>query len=226
MTNRVLLVENHRIIREGLKTLIELSGEFRVVAEAELGAEALDLFKSLRPELVVIGVGSPAIHGVEAAKQIHHHSAEARVVMLSLGTDEDAMVHGLQCGVRGIVLKQDSSQDLLEALRVVAGGGSYFSAQISGRSYEPLSPQPLNATETGPVTKRLTNREREVLRLITLGKTSKEVADRLTLSVETVRSYRKSLMRKLGVRNIASLIHVAFEEGMTQWTKAGSSSYT
>jgi DNA-binding NarL/FixJ family response regulator len=224
MTNPVLLVEDHRIIREGIKALIERSGEFRVVAEAERGAEALDLFKSLRPELVVVGVGSPAINGVEAAKQIHHHSAEARVVMLSLGADEDAVVLGLQCGVRGIVLKQDSSEDLLEALRVVAGGGSYFSAQISGRSYEPVNLQQPNTAAAGPVSKRLTNREREVLRLITVGKTSKEVADRLTLSVETVRSYRKSLMRKLGVRNIASLIHVAFEEGITHWTKAGSSS--
>lgn len=226
MTNPVLLVDDHRLIRDGIKSLIEQSSEFRVVGEAEKGGEALELFKNLHPELVVVGVGNPALNGVDAAKQILHHSAAARVVMLSLGIDEDAVVSGLQCGARGIVLKKDSSQDLLEALRIVIGGGSYFSAQISGRSYEQLNLENLNGKTGGPIVKRLTNRELEVLRFITMGKTSKEVADRLNLSVETVRSYRKSMMRKLGVRNIASLIHVAFEEGITHWTQTGSGSYT
>jgi DNA-binding NarL/FixJ family response regulator len=226
MTNPVLLVDDHRLIRDGIKALIEQTGEFRVVAEAEKSAEALELFKNLHPELVVIGVGNPALNGVDAAKQILHHSIEARVVLLSLGADEDAVVHGLQCGARGILLKKDSGQDLLDALRVVTSGGSYFSAQISDSSYEQLNLRNLNGKTGGPLAKRLTNREMEVLRLITMGKTSKEVADRLSLSVETIRSYRKSMMRKLGVRNIASLIHVAMEEGITHWTKAGSGSYT
>jgi DNA-binding NarL/FixJ family response regulator len=226
MTNPVLLVDDHRLIRDGIKALIEQTGEFRVVAEAEKSAEALEFFKNLHPELVVIGVGNPALNGVDAAKQILHHSIEARVVLLSLGADEDAVVHGLQCGARGILLKKDSGQDLLDALRVVTSGGSYFSAQISDSSYEQLNLRNLNGKTGGPLAKRLTNREMEVLRLITMGKTSKEVADRLSLSVETIRSYRKSMMRKLGVRNIASLIHVAMEEGITHWTKAGSGSYT
>jgi DNA-binding NarL/FixJ family response regulator len=226
MTKLILLVHDHRLVRDGIKALIEQSGEFRVVAEAEKGVEALKLFESLHPELVIVGLGIPALNGVEAAKRILHHSAEARVVMLALGTDEDAVVNGLQCGARAIVLKKDSSQDLLEALRIVAGGGSYFSAQVASRPYEQPNSPPLNGATRNPLAKRLTNREMEVLRLITTGKTSKEVADRLSLSVETVRSYRKSMMRKLGVRNIASLIHVAFEEGITHWTKAGSSSYT
>ena len=226
MTKLVLLVHDHKLVRDGIKALIERGGEFRVVAEAEKGVEALDLFKSLRPELVVIGLSIPALNGVEAAKRILHYSAEARVVMLALGNDEDAVVSGLQCGARGIVLKKDSSQDLLEALRTVAGGGSYFSVEIPSRPYEPLTSSQPNGAARNPLAKRLTNREMEVLRLITMGKTSKEAADRLCLSVETVRSYRKSMMRKLGVRNIASLIQVAFEEGITHWTKAGSGSYT
>jgi DNA-binding NarL/FixJ family response regulator len=226
MTNPVLLVADHRLIRDSIKALIEQSDEFRVVAEAEDGAEALERFKSFRPELVVVGVGSPALNGIDAAKQILHYSAAARVVLLSLGADEDAVVHGLQCGACGILLKKDSGQDLLEALRIVTGGGSYFSAQLSGRSYEQLNLRHLNGKIESPLAKKLTNREMEVLRLITVGKTSKEVADRLSLSVETVRSYRKSMMRKLGARNIASLIRVAMEEGITHWTKAGSGSYT
>jgi len=223
MAKLVLLVHDHRLIRDGIKALMERSGEFRIVAEAEKGVEASELFKGLRPDLVVVGVGTPALNGVEAARQILHHSPEARVVMVALGVDDDAVVNGLQCGARAIVLRKDSSQNLLEALRTVAGGGSYFSEQISGRPCEQPGLRNLNGTP--PLAKRLTNREMEVLRLITTGNTSKEVAERLSLSVETVRSYRKSMMRKLGVRNIASLIHVAFEEGITHWTKAGSGSY-
>jgi len=226
MTNPVLLVDDHRLIRDSIKALIEQSGEFRVVAEAGEGAEALELFKNLHPDLVIVGVGEPALQGVDAAKRILRHSAAARVIMLSLGADEDAVVHGLQCGARGIVLKKDSGRDLLEALRIVAGGGSYFSAQLPDRSSEELNVRHLNGKPSSPLAKKLTNREMEVLRLITMGKTSKEAADRLSLSVETVRSYRKSMMRKLGVRNIASLIRVAMEEGITHWTKAGSGSYT
>lgn len=223
MTKQILLVHDHRLIRDGIKAVIEQSGEFRVVAEAEKSGEASELFRGLRPDVVVVGVGTPALNGVEAARQILHHSAEARIVMVALGADEDAVVNGLQCGARAIVLKKDSSHVLLEALRTVAGGGSYFSEQISARPGEQPGLRNPNGT---PIAKRLTNREMEVLRLITTGKTSKEVAGRLSLSVETVRSYRKSMMRKLGVRNVASLIHVAFEEGITHWTKAGSGSYT
>ena len=226
MTNPVLLVDEHKLIRDGIKALIEPTGEFRVVAEAEKGAEALELFKSLHPALVVVGVGSPALNGVDAARQILNYSTAARVLMVALGSDEDAVVHGLQCGARGILLKMDSGQDLVEALRIVSSGGSYLSPQASGRSYDQTHLRQVNGRVGSPLAKKLTNREMEVLRLITMGKTSKEVADRLSLSVETVRSYRKSMMRKLGVRNIASLIHVAMEEGITHWTKAGSGSYT
>jgi len=226
MNNSVLLVDDHKLIRDSIKALIERSGEFHVVAEAENGAVALELFKSLRPDVVVVTIGGAALNGVDAAKQILHYSAAARLVMLSLGADEDAVVHGVECGARGILLKNDSGQDLVEGLRAVAGGGSYFSAHIAGSSYGQATLAHVNGKTGSPLAKRLTNREMEVLRLITAGKTSKEVADRLTLSVETVRSYRKSMMRKLGVRNIASLIRVAMEEGITHWTKAGAGSYT
>ncbi|MBZ5591825.1 MAG: response regulator transcription factor [Acidobacteriia bacterium] len=225
MSYPVLLVDDQRLLRDGIKALIEQSGEFRVVAEAANGTEAQELLRGLNPELVVVvGVGHPALNGVEAAKQILGHSAGVRVVMLSLGIDEEAVMTALRCGARGLVLKKDSSQDLLEALRVVAGGGSYYSAQISDHLNDPMS-LPNGKTKL-PLAKRLTNRELEVLRLVTMGKTSKEVAERLSLSVETVRSYRKSMMRKLGVRNIASLINVAIEEGLTRWTQSGSGSYT
>jgi len=224
MSYPVLLVDDHRLLRDGIKALIERSGEFQVIAEAEHGADALELFERLSPELVVVSVGHPALNGLEAAKQILGHSAKARVVMLSTGIDEEAVMTALRSGARGLVLKKDTSQNLLEALRTVAGGGTYYSAQITHHLNEPATPPHFNGSTKLPPGKKLTNRELEVLRLVTMGKTSKEVAERLSLSVETVRSYRKSMMRKLGVRNIATLINVAVEEGLTRWAQGGSAS--
>jgi DNA-binding NarL/FixJ family response regulator len=226
MSYQVLLVDDHRLLRDGIKALIEQSGEFHVVGEAGRGAEALELFTRLSPDLVVVGVGHPALHGIEAVKQIIGHRAAARVVMLSMGVDEEAVMTALRNGACGLVLKKDSAQDLLDALRMVAGGGTYFSSQIADHLNEPMNLTSANGKGRIILAKKLTNREMEVLRLVTMGKTSKEVADRLSLSVETVRSYRKSMMRKLGVRNIASLIKVAMEEGITRWTQGGSGSYT
>jgi DNA-binding NarL/FixJ family response regulator len=226
MTYQVLLVDDHRLMRDGIKALIEKGGGFHVVAESDQGGQALEMFKQHNPDLVVIGVGHPPLHGIEAAKQILRHSAAARVVMVSMGADEDAAMTALRSGARGLVLKKNSAQDLLDALQVVAGGGTYFSSQISDYLNEPMNLPGANGKIRPVPGKRLTNRELEVLRLVTMGKTSKEVAEKLSLSVETVRSYRKSLMRKLGVRNIASLINVAMEQGITRWTQSGSGAYT
>jgi DNA-binding NarL/FixJ family response regulator len=226
MSYQVLLVDDHRLIRDGIKALIEQSGEFRVVAEAENGIDALGLFQKLSPDLVVVNINTHALNGIEAARQILKTWEEARVVLLSLVDDEEATVTALRTGARGVVLKRASSQDLLDALRIVASGGSYFSPQGSDPLTAALDGGAMNPDDSQPAAKKLTARELEVLRLVTTGQTSKEIAARLTLSVETVRSYRKSLMRKLGVKNIASLINVAIREGLSRWTKHVSGTYT
>jgi two-component system response regulator NreC len=221
MSYQVLLVDDHRLVRDGIKALIEQSGEFRVIAEAENSIDALGLFKRLSPDLVVVDIN--ALNGIEAAKQSW---ARAQVVVLSTSNDEVATVMALRCGARGLVAKRASSQDLLDALRIVASGGSYFSPQGSEPFIARLDDGAMNHDDPLPAAKRLTARELEVLRLITSGQTSKEIAERLALSVETVRSYRKSMMRKLGVKNIASLINVALREGLSSWTQHGSGNYT
>src|SRR6266478_3919446 len=129
MSYQVLLVDDHRLIRDGIKALIEQSGEFRVVAEAENNADAMGLFKRLSPDLVVMNINTDALNGVEAAKQ---NWARAQVVVLSFLDDEEAAVMALRCGARGLVAKRASSQDLLDALRIVASGGTYFSSHVSG----------------------------------------------------------------------------------------------
>jgi DNA-binding NarL/FixJ family response regulator len=226
MSYQVLLVDDHSLIRDGIKALIEQSGEFRVIAEAENGIDALGIYKRLSPDVVVVNINSHALNGIEAATQILKTWEGARVLLLSLLDDEEATVTALRSGARGMVRKRASSQDLLDALRIVASGGSYFARQVTEHPTVGLEDEAVTQDDPPPAAKRLTARELEVLRLVTTGQTSKEIAERLTLSVETVRSYRKSMMRKLGVKNIATLIHVALREGLSRWTKHVSGTYT
>ena len=225
MSYRVLLVDDHTLIRDGIKALIEQNGDFEVIAEAENSADALGLFKRHSPELVVVDINTYPMHGVEAARQILQTWPSAQVVLLSLVDDDEATAAALRSGARGLVPKRASPQDLLHALRTVASGGSYFSSEMPSHLTAPPG-DALSHDVPVPAAKRLTARELEVLRLITTGQTSKEIAERLSLSVETVRSYRKSMMRKLGVNNIASLINVALREGLQRWTQHGSGNYT
>jgi two-component system nitrate/nitrite response regulator NarL len=222
MSCQVLLVDDHQLIRDGIKSLIEQSGEFQVTAEAENAADALRLTKQTSPDLIVVDVGMPSLNGIETARRILQHSAAARVVMLAMIDDEEAVITALQYGARGLVLKRSSAADLLDALRMVARGGSYFSSQISDHLLSRFRRGNAGEAAPAPLSQRLTAREREVLRLVAAGRTSKEIAARLDIGVETVRSYRKSMMRKLGVNNIASLIQAAVQQDLTGWTRRGS----
>jgi DNA-binding NarL/FixJ family response regulator len=225
MSYQVLLVGEHRIIRDGIKALIERNGEFKVVAEAENGSDAVRISRGVNPDLVVIVVGVPSAPAIETTMQVLQHAAKTRVIMLSMAHDEEPIIAAFRAGARGLVLNKASAADLLDALRTVAQGGSYVSSGISDhlvqRRQEDHAP-PHHML----ISRSLTRRELEVLRLVTTGATSKEIASKLELSVETVRSYRKSMMRKLHVNNVAGLIQVAIQEGLTQWTQHSGGKYT
>lgn len=225
MSYQVLLVAEHRIIRDGIKTLIERSGEFEVTAEAEGGSDAVRILSGIQPDLAVIDAGVPSEPAIERARQILQHAATTRVVMLSMTQDEEAIIAAFAAGARGILLDQASAGDLLEALRTVVQGGSYFSSEISDRLIQRLQQENTNASRSF-FFRTLTPRELEVLRLVITGATSKEIASKLDLSVETVRSYRKAIMRKLRVNNVASLIQVAIQKGLAQWTRYSAGKYT
>jgi DNA-binding NarL/FixJ family response regulator len=217
MPHDVLLVDYQKLMRDGIRAILERSSEFRVVGEAESGADAVRLCKKAHPALVIMDIGLPGMNGIEATAEILRHSPKTRVLIVSVYDDENAVVSAIRSGARGFVLKRASSDDLIDALRNVAKGGSYLSSQVSDRLLERIQSGDLQLKTGIPSVEGLSPREQQVLRLIADGKTSKDIAVLLGLGEQTVRSYRKTLMKKLGVSNVAGLTQMAISAGLTQW---------
>ena len=211
----VLLVDDHKIMRDGIKAILGRDPEFRVVGEAENGPDALQFVKTHHPLVVLMDIGLPGLNGVETTAEILRHCPECKVVILSMYDDENTVVGAVRSGARGFILKKVSDTDLLEALRVVAMGGAYLSPQVSDRLLNRIQKGDLESKQPTAL-EGLSPREVQVLRLVAEGKTSKEIATVLDLKEQTVRSYRKTMMRKLGVNNVAGLTQLALSAGLTQ----------
>jgi DNA-binding NarL/FixJ family response regulator len=215
MPFNVLLVDDHKIMRDGIKAILSRGGEFNVIGEAESGPEALQFIRLHQPALVLMDIGLPGLNGVETTAEVLRHHPECKVVILSMYDDENSVVGAVRSGARGFVLKKVSDSDLLEALRVVANGGVYLSPQVSDRLLTRIQKGDLESKQDS-VLEVLSPREVQVLRLVADGKTSKEIATLLDLKEQTVRSYRKTMMKKLGVNNVAGLTQLALSTGLTQ----------
>ncbi|MBL8179892.1 MAG: response regulator transcription factor [Bryobacterales bacterium] len=214
----ILLVDDHKIMRDGIKAILKTGNEFHVVGEAEDGAEAVVLAKKLRPHLVLIDINLPKLNGIEATGEIVRHCPESKVIILSMYDDENSVVSAIKGGARAFVLKRASDHDLLDALRTVARGGSYLSPQVSDRLLNRIKRGDQDDRRTVQATDGLSPRELQVLRLVAEGKTSKEIAVLLDLGLQTVRSYRKTMMKKLGVSNVAGLTQLALAAGLTRFS--------
>jgi DNA-binding NarL/FixJ family response regulator len=214
MSFDIVVVDDHRVVRDGIRAILTRDPEFRVVGEADDGAEALRVCQETNPALVLMDISLPGVNGIEATVQLVRHFPNTKVVILSMYDDERSVMGAIRAGARGFVLKQASFGEVLNALRVVARGGTYLSSSISGRLVERLQRGSLDAAEKGPLDS-LSPRELQVLRLVAEGKSSKEVATILKLEHSTIRSYRKTMMKKLGVSNLAGLIQVAVAAGIT-----------
>ncbi len=215
MAFSVLLVDDHKIMRDGIRAILGRDSEFRVIGEAENGPDALFFVKTHRPSLVLMDIGLPGLNGVETTAEILRHCPDCKVVILSMYDDENSVVSAVRSGARGFVLKKVSDNDLLDALRVVAMGGAYLSPQVSDRLLNRIQKGDLESKQPA-VLETLSPREVQVLRLVAEGKTSKEIANVLDLKEQTVRSYRKTMMRKLGVNNVAGLTQLALSTGLTR----------
>jgi DNA-binding NarL/FixJ family response regulator len=212
----VLLVDDHKIMRDGLRAILSRAEEFRVVGEAENGTDAVHAVKRHRPHLVLMDIGLPGLNGLETTAEILRCQPECKVVMLSMYDDEHSVVSAIRSGARAFILKKASDTELLDALRMVAAGGMYLSPQVSDRLLTRIQKGDLDPRPLPPVLAQLSPRELQVLRLVADGKTSKEIAVMLDLREQTVRSYRKTMMRKLGVNNVAGLTQLALSNGLTQ----------
>lgn len=212
----VLLVDDHKIMRDGIKAILGRAQDFRVVGEAETGTDAVTFVKKHRPDIVLMDIGLPGLNGVETTAEILRHHPDCRVVVLSMYDDEHSVVSAIKSGARAFILKRASDTDLVDALRIVARGGSYLSPQVSDRLLSRIQKGDLESKPAGAVLENLAPRELQVLRLVAGGKTSKEIAVILDLREHTVRSYRKTMMKKLGVNNVAGLTQLALSSGLTQ----------
>src|SRR5579871_6858254 len=215
----VLLVDDHKIMRDGIRAILERADDFRVVGEAETGTAAVQFVKQAPPDLVLMDIGLPGLNGVETTAEILRHHADCKVVILSMYDDENSVVSAIRSGARAFILKKASDNDLLEALRMVAAGGMYLSPQVSDRLLTRIQKGDLESRQRAPVLEALSPREVQVLRLVAEGKTSKEIAVLLDLREQTVRSYRKTMMKKLKVNNVAGLTQLALSTGLTQLTR-------
>ncbi|MGJ5817763.1 response regulator [Paludibaculum fermentans] len=211
----LLLVDDHKIMRDGLRAILKNSGEFEVVAEAETGSDAIALARSLKPQLILMDINLPGISGIEATSEIMRHTPESKIVILSMHDDESSVMRSIRGGARAFVLKKASDRDLLDALRTVARGGSYLSPQVSDTFLARVQRGNLNDANGRSAVQALTPREQQVMRMVAEGQTSKEIAVVLNLSLQTVRGYRKTLMKKLGVSNVAGLTQVALANGLS-----------
>jgi two-component system response regulator DegU len=206
-------------MRDGMRAILECSPEFRVVGEAENGTEAVQLCKERHPDLVLMDIDLPGVNGIEATAEILRHSPKTGVVIVSVYDDDNSVFSAIRSGARGFVLKRvASSGDLIDALHTVALGGSYLSSQVFARLLDRIQSGELQLRTSMAPAEKLSPREQQVLRLIADGKTSKDIAVLLDLGEQTVRSYRKTLMKKLGVNNAAGLTQMALSANLMQWT--------
>jgi len=213
----IVLVDDHKLVRDGVRTILERGGDFRVVGEAENGADAVHLCRKAPPDIVLMDIGLPGMNGIEATTELLRHCPHVKVIILSMYDDENSVVSAIRSGARAFVLKKASSTELLDALRTVARGGSYLSSQVSDRLLTRIQRGDLEPKDR-PL-EGLSPRELQVLRLVAEGKTSKDIAVLLDLGLQTVRSYRKTMMKKLGVNNVAGLTQLALAAGITHWNK-------
>jgi DNA-binding NarL/FixJ family response regulator len=200
-------------MRSGLRVLLEQQPDLTVVGEASDGREAVALVASQRPDVLVMDIGMPSLNGIEAAAQITQSNPEAAIVMLSMHSDESYVLRALKAGAKGYLLKDSAEADLIRAVRAVAEGKSFFSPAVSKVLLDDYV-RKLKRSGTEDPYDLLTPREREVLQLVAEGKSNKEVAQLLNLSVYTVETHRSNIMEKLNLHGVPELILYAVRKGI------------
>jgi two-component system, NarL family, response regulator NreC len=210
---RVLLADDHTLMRRGLRLIVEQQPDLVVVGEAKDGRQAVALSASLKPDAAVLDIGMPNLNGIEAAKQITSGKSGAAIIILSMHADESYILRALKAGARGYLLKDSAESDLVRAIRSVAEGKSFFSPAVSKVLLEDYMKK-LQRAGSEDSYDLLTPREREILQLIAEGKSNKDVANLLNLSVYTVETHRANLMEKLKLKSVPELTLYAVRKGI------------
>jgi len=210
---RVLVVDDHAVVREGLRHVLTAAEGFSVVGEATNATEALELAETVRPDVVLLDLTMPGMSGLEAATELRRRASGARILVLSMHEQDEYVLAAVRGGANGYILKDAGPAELRAAVRTVRAGGEYFSPAVARRLAAAVRGE--GATESPrDRLQRITPREREVLALVATGNTNREIAARLGISPRTVESHRESLMKKLALRTVADLTRFALQAGL------------
>ena len=216
---RIVIADDHRVVRAGLRALLEQAGDCQVCGEAGTGREAVTLAAELSPDVVVMDLAMPELNGLEATRQIARDSPRVAVLMLSASESEEVVRQVLTAGARGFVLKSDAAQDLVAAVKALCGGQPFFSPRVSDwllKDYLRSGPAATAAIPEQKQASVLTAREREVLQLLAEGQSNKEVAAALGIGVKTAEAHRANLVRKLGMKSLPELVRYAIRNHIVE----------
>lgn len=212
MTTKIVLVDDHQIVRDGLKALLHNKTGYEVVGEAGSGLDVEKLVRSTEPDVVVMDVAMPGLNGIEVTRKLSRRHPDVLVVALTMHDDRRYIAGMLHAGARGYLLKESAADELISAIESVRKGGIYLSGELH-RKYADNIPGLLEEAEHGP-SQVLTNREREVIQLLAEGKKTSQIAELLHVSVKTIETHRTNIMKKLDVRSVADLTRYAIVEGL------------
>jgi DNA-binding NarL/FixJ family response regulator len=209
MSIRVVLADNHALVRQGLRALLEGQG-FTVAGEAADGQEVVRMIPELRPDVAILDISMPILNGLDAARELAKSAQKTKTILLTRHDEDQFVTEALRAGVKGYVLKSQAATDLIHAIQEVCRGGFYLSPSISRAVVEAY------LSKSEPAADPLTSRERQVLQLVGEGKSTKDVAKLLGISVKTAESHRTRLMRKLDIHETAGLVRYAIRRGLVQ----------
>jgi DNA-binding NarL/FixJ family response regulator len=208
---KIILADDHKIVRQGLRTMLESEADIEVIGEADDGRMAVRLARELSPQVIIMDVGMPDLNGIEATRQVLAESPGIKVIALSMHCDRRFVMNMLKAGASGYLLKDSAFEELATAIRMVLGGKVYLSTEIANIVVKDY----LQGGGDESVFSVLTPREREVLQLMAEGKSSRQIADHLIISVKTVETHRMQIMHKLQIFSVAELTKYAIREGLS-----------
>jgi DNA-binding NarL/FixJ family response regulator len=214
MSITVFLADDHRVLRDGLRALLDAEADISVIGDSANGRDAVRRIAELQPDVAVLDIAMPELNGIDAAREISETCPRTRVIMLSMHSTSEHIYRALQAGARGYVLKDAAGSEVVNAVRAVHAHHRYLSERVSDRLIDDYL-DPSRTTRVGDPLARLSARERQVLQLVVEDRSTAEVADTLSLSVKSVETYRSRLMQKLGIHDLPGLVKFAIQHGLT-----------
>ncbi|MFB6804274.1 response regulator [Peribacillus butanolivorans] len=219
MKTRIIIIDDHQLFREGVKRILDFESSFDVVAEGDDGSEAMDLVKTHKPDVVILDINMPNINGVEATKMLVNRYPETKVIILSIHDDENYVGHALKTGAQGYLLKEMDADTLIDAVRVVAEGGSYLHPKVIHnvvKEYRRLAADRDSAVEIRRPLHLLTRRECEVLQILAYGKSNRAIGETLYISEKTVKNHVTNILQKMNVNDRTQAVVLAIKNGWVE----------